>query len=148
MARADTVFLVQIHLHKKIEDSPDVISHIGRSILTSVLDATDNPMTLSFVVVGKGPAKSIQERYKGIAAHAGVSNVRVLTTNPNNSSSLGMLDPIGAKLEMAWKRVGERRKTQELAQRNGISKRKSKRARRKSGMGRRGRSKAPQDTNK
>lgn len=145
MAVADTVFLVQIHLHKRIEDSPDVIAYIGRSILHSVLDATDNDMTLSFVVIAKGNSKSVLKRYEGIASHAGVRNVRILTTNPDNTSSLGMLDPIGAKLEMAWKRVAEGRKTEQLIQRNGASKRQRKRTGRKTRIHSRSGSKSPQN---
>lgn len=148
MQRANSVFLVQIHLHKRIEESPDVIAHIGRSILTSVLDATDNPMTLSFIVINKGTASSVLERYKSIADHSGVSNVRVLTTNPTNASSLGILDPISAKLEMAWRRVREDIDTKYLAQRHGATKRQIKRARRKSGMSSRSRRQTPQDADK
>ncbi|GGX57422.1 hypothetical protein GCM10011309_03000 [Litorimonas cladophorae] len=148
MAQANTVFLVQIHLKKKIEDSPEVIAHIGKSILHSVLDATDNPMTLSFVVVARGNAQSILKRYEGISNHEGVHNVRVLTTNPNNASSLGMLDPIGPKLEMAWRRVSEGRQTEKLIQRNGASKRQVKRALRKSGVSSRTGRKQPQNADK
>ncbi|WP_233349713.1 hypothetical protein [Litorimonas cladophorae] len=105
-------------------------------------------MTLSFVVVARGNAQSILKRYEGISNHEGVHNVRVLTTNPNNASSLGMLDPIGPKLEMAWRRVSEGRQTEKLIQRNGASKRQVKRALRKSGVSSRTGRKQPQNADK
>jgi hypothetical protein len=142
MARAQTVFLVQIHLVDKVHDSPDVLATIRKSIFHDVLDATDNSMTLSFVVIARGNAKSVLKRYEAIASHSGVSNVRVLTTNPDNASSLGMLDPIGAKLEMAWRRVLEGKKTENLTKRNRPVVKQGKGARRKSNLRRRTRAKS------
>ncbi|GLQ22931.1 hypothetical protein GCM10007853_08050 [Algimonas ampicilliniresistens] len=115
MNRVYTPFLIQIDLRANLEDCPDVIALIKRKLLRSAFDGKDGAMRLTFVKEEAGTAHSIMEKYRAIWEHPDVTNMRVLSTNPNNASSSGPGDPVGVKLESMWLKNGKRRKAENMA---------------------------------
>ena len=129
MASAQTVFIIQINLKKNIEDCPELIRHIKRCLVTSALDAKDGAKRLTYVKTSSGTAKSVLERYKAVSQHEDVLVMRVFTTSPNYASSSGILDPVAAKLDIAYARKNKVREAKNLPNANNLFINKKQRAR-------------------
>ena len=101
MAPALTVFIIQIDLAKDIESCPEVVILAKRSLILSAFDAKDGERRLTYVKEHTGTASSVVARYIKLANHPDVLNLRVFTSSPNYASSMGILDPVFAKLDVA-----------------------------------------------
>ena len=109
MASALTVFIIQIDLAKDIESCPEVVRLAKRSFITSAFDAKDGEKRLTYVKEHTGTANTVRTRYKEVEDHPDVLNMRVFTSSPNYSSSMGVLDPVFAKLDAAYGRIKRRK---------------------------------------
>lgn len=120
MASAPTVYIIQINLKKNIEDCPQLIREIKRCLVTSALDAKDGAQRLTYVKTLTGTAQSVLDRYKTVSDHEDVSIMRVFTTSPNYATSGSVLDPVTAKLHVAYTRKHEGRETKKLTDANSL----------------------------
>jgi len=132
MPPAQTVFLIQIDLKKNIEECPDLVQIIRQTLVISAFDAKDGEKRLSYVKTTTGTAKSVLQRYGKVASHPDVLFMRVLTTSPNYSSTNSIQDPICSKLDPAYRRDSERRKSKYAPNANTLFVNKKKRTGRKS----------------
>ncbi len=147
MAPAQTVFLIQIDLKKNIENCPELVKVIRRTLVTSAFDALDDDKRLSYVKTTSGTAQSLLGRYKAVSEHEDVLRMRVITTSPNYATTDSIGDPICTKLDVAYRRDSERRKSKYVPNANTLFVDKKKGARRKSKVRGSRRCKTPHNSN-
>ena len=129
MASAPTVYIIQINLKKNIEDCPELMRLVKRSLVVSALDSKDGAQRLTYVKTSIYTAKEVKERYKAVWEHDDVSEMRVFTSSPNYASSGGILDPVIAKLDVAYARKNKVREAKNLPNANNLFINKKQRAR-------------------